>query len=730
MAKNKYAGVKVGPSTFPVKVGSPEVAEMVRKLRAAASSGGRYGDYGRGGDGFYADSTEISIEIDRYDRHDHGGGPDGDDWMDSGQIRDQEERAEKAYGGRVATCDAILKEYGFQETTSIDIGEKGHVSIEISLAKYVSDDVMAMRAKVAAGDASKADLTKWAGSDDKYLRYLVASETNTPKAVLSKMASEADQKQDSYLVKNRSLPKSDIADIFKRYAGDGKRPTNESIILKIAIHPSTPTKILSEIEKMSDTPSLSYLKTALTSNPSWDESKADGVLNGNLKKVIEDSARIEWFGKDFILKVIKKAMETGFLDKMEGYERGSALRGWIKNPSSDDEVISEILKMKIFYKKEGCDYIANILSSNSISATLLDEVFKQSMAAYYGDEKENIFEAYVKNGKSSKTTIELYLPNFVTKNSLGWGKSDLGDLLAKKLGFMDAVDLLGKGGKAKRESVAKLVEVAKNAPPTVLLSIIETSDELPSEFVDGVVDRYHEKTRFSKENAPTRKLLSILTTQKNLSSDRMNKVFELLEKIDNSSVMLSWDHSKEINSLLSHNISERLDVKGLITTLKGGIKGKAKERLIDIMKNGSEDALKLILGPDDMPENIATWAFKNRNESGFDKLLICFTLAANPSTPPGILSDISEEVFGRYREGDAVKSRVAKNKSTPTGTLKSLATHHNEEVRAAVAGNKNTPRDVLKQLVDDREQHVRNRAAENLADGDNSDSRRSRYSRW
>lgn len=70
-------------------------------------------------------------DIARYERHDHGGGPDGDEWMDDHQIEEQYERANKQFGGQLKAINDTLKKNKINAQATIDIGEKGHVRINI-----------------------------------------------------------------------------------------------------------------------------------------------------------------------------------------------------------------------------------------------------------------------------------------------------------------------------------------------------------------------------------------------------------------------------------------------------------------------------------------------------------------------------------------------------------------------------------------------------------------------
>ena len=75
--------------------------------------------------------AQLSLTIDRYRRHDHGGGDDGDDWLDDHEIDKDFNRGKEAHSSKLARVNQILEENKFIPNAEFELGEKGHFSIEI-----------------------------------------------------------------------------------------------------------------------------------------------------------------------------------------------------------------------------------------------------------------------------------------------------------------------------------------------------------------------------------------------------------------------------------------------------------------------------------------------------------------------------------------------------------------------------------------------------------------------
>jgi len=65
-------------------------------------------------------------------RTDHGGGEDGDGWMDHSQVQRLQKAAEKRWKPEVVKMKEALARRGFNlKESHIEYGEKGHISIDI-----------------------------------------------------------------------------------------------------------------------------------------------------------------------------------------------------------------------------------------------------------------------------------------------------------------------------------------------------------------------------------------------------------------------------------------------------------------------------------------------------------------------------------------------------------------------------------------------------------------------
>tara|TARA_R110000868_G_C10973188_1_gene771450 strand:+ start:2567 stop:6298 length:3732 start_codon:yes stop_codon:yes gene_type:complete len=92
-----------------------------------------FDDAGVRGDLDMMSPTDYYIEIDRYRRHDHGGGEDGDDWMDDSEIDKDYKRGVKEHKSKLDAVNKELKKRGFEPNATFDLGEKGHFAINVNL---------------------------------------------------------------------------------------------------------------------------------------------------------------------------------------------------------------------------------------------------------------------------------------------------------------------------------------------------------------------------------------------------------------------------------------------------------------------------------------------------------------------------------------------------------------------------------------------------------------------
>ena len=88
-------------------------------------------------DEFHEDGDSISIVIDRYRRHDHGGGDDGDDWLDDHEIDADFRQGVSEHKHKLSQVNEMLKENGYKPTANFDLGEKDELSV---IASYQHRD--------------------------------------------------------------------------------------------------------------------------------------------------------------------------------------------------------------------------------------------------------------------------------------------------------------------------------------------------------------------------------------------------------------------------------------------------------------------------------------------------------------------------------------------------------------------------------------------------------------
>jgi len=84
------------------------------------------------------------------------------------------------------------------------------------------------------------------------------------------------------------------------------------------------------------------------------------------------------------------------------------------------------------------------------------------------------------------------------------------------------------------------------------------------------------------------------------------------------------------------------------------------------------------------PSWVEMWV--GRSSPTDKSLYVRYGVAANPSTPVGLLTKLATD------EDNYIRSEVAANPSTPGELLTKLATDEHEFVRSAVARNPNAPK--------------------------------------
>lgn len=79
--------------------------------------------------------NDYELELDRYRRHDHGGGDDGDDWLPDHEIDEDYDKGVKTYGHKLKQVNDILEKNGYEPNANFDLGEKGHFRLCFFLVK-------------------------------------------------------------------------------------------------------------------------------------------------------------------------------------------------------------------------------------------------------------------------------------------------------------------------------------------------------------------------------------------------------------------------------------------------------------------------------------------------------------------------------------------------------------------------------------------------------------------
>lgn len=84
------------------------------------------------------------FNIDRFRRHDHGGGEDGDDWLPDHEIDADFNEGKHKHKHQIDLVNKMLKEAGYEPNAQFDLGEKGHFDIVIQLKETDTKKVRKM----------------------------------------------------------------------------------------------------------------------------------------------------------------------------------------------------------------------------------------------------------------------------------------------------------------------------------------------------------------------------------------------------------------------------------------------------------------------------------------------------------------------------------------------------------------------------------------------------------
>ena len=73
----------------------------------------------------------LSMRIDKFRRHDHGGGPDREDWLPEHEVDKDYQAGEEKHKDKINAVNKILEEEGYEPNAEFYLSEKGNFSIQI-----------------------------------------------------------------------------------------------------------------------------------------------------------------------------------------------------------------------------------------------------------------------------------------------------------------------------------------------------------------------------------------------------------------------------------------------------------------------------------------------------------------------------------------------------------------------------------------------------------------------
>ena len=404
---------KYGPRTRSVN--AADFPELLRRLTSAvgnvpgAEGGGWYGRRSSQSTA-QASGNSVSFYIDRYDRQDHGGGPNGNDWMDEGQINDQYERAQKEYGQRIEAVRRVLVEEGFSDqNVSFEIGEKGHVSIEIALLQVVPSETLIMRGRIADGKATSAELSRMAQSDDPALLSRVASDEKTTTKTLLFLAGKKIKRVERALAQNPKTPKALLLELFESGLSDSKSSSRTSdshyddveLLCALLSNPNSPKSLVKKIRAVkSYSPGL--LRVAMLANPAFSDEEKQELLSGDLGEILRSMGK----SRQLTPAAINLALDSleRYLASANGGPNATDLFYYnlaeiAKHYAADEKIMRRILK--IFPNQNQRQrqrlLLEAIAGNSSTSPELLAEVTEEAVSMSRNRPELSLLTTLVKN---------------------------------------------------------------------------------------------------------------------------------------------------------------------------------------------------------------------------------------------------------------------------------------------------------------------------------------------
>lgn len=109
--------------------------DLWRETGLNAIRGRSYSSFGfgpsRSPEKWHFDGDTAELELDRYRRHDHGGGSNGDDWLPDHEVERDRAEGMKTYGYLEKEIKAKLNKAGYDGDVDFDLGEKGHFRVMV-----------------------------------------------------------------------------------------------------------------------------------------------------------------------------------------------------------------------------------------------------------------------------------------------------------------------------------------------------------------------------------------------------------------------------------------------------------------------------------------------------------------------------------------------------------------------------------------------------------------------
>jgi len=168
------------------------------------------------------DGNSGSIELDRYRRHDHGGGESGDEWLDDRQIQEDFDQGVSEHGRKLKEFNKALSRAGYAPNAEFDLGEKGHEKGHFSIIFDIQKKTRAVRRSLEPSYVIKSRSHKYIRRIPKAKGFIyIYKETPKKKAITNDLAPPPPENR-SFVKPGDKTTRDDVVRFISHFEADFK----------------------------------------------------------------------------------------------------------------------------------------------------------------------------------------------------------------------------------------------------------------------------------------------------------------------------------------------------------------------------------------------------------------------------------------------------------------------------------------------------------------------------